>query len=178
MKSLTQCFTILLATLTSISHAATVTVTSVDDGLSNVGAPGTFYWAITNCNAGDTIAFNIPGTGPFFLKAPATGFPLIHRKHNLIIDGYTQPGSARNTNALTGTNSAVLQIAIDGRNGNSRNMVYEKYDGTLAKSDPPINNTFMATERGGYSATEKALLGVYRSTNVNIRGLAFIAKPN
>jgi hypothetical protein len=163
-----------LTSLTFVAPAATVTVTNADDGVSNVGALGTFYWALTNCSPGDTIAFNIPGDGPHYLKEPPNGFPLIHHKSNLTIDGYTQPGSARNTNAITGTNSAVLQIVIDARNGNTRNMEYTTYDGTLAKSDPPINNTFMATELCGYGDDERALLGVYRSTNVNIRGLAFL----
>jgi hypothetical protein len=180
MKKLTRLLPTLLAALASMSYAATVTVTNLDDGVSNVGAPGTFYWAITNCNAGDTIAFNIPGTGPFFLKAPSVGFPLIYRKHNLLIDGYTQSGASPNSNPITGSNNAVIKIVIDGRNGNTRNMWYEKYAPTNIISDPPIDNSFMKDEAGGYSATERALLGVYRSTNVNIRGLAFLAKepPN
>ena len=173
IKTLLSIATVIVS-VTLVSPAATVTVTVADDGVSNVGAPGTFYWAITNCAPGDTIAFNISGAGPFYLKEPPNGFPLIHHKNNLTIDGYTQPGSARNTNAITGTNSAVLQIVIDARNGNTRNMEYTTYDGTLATSDPPINNAFMATELCGYGNDERALLGVYRSTNVNIRGLAFL----
>lgn len=175
MKKTILQFAIILAVLTSVSHAATVTVTNADDGVSNIGGPGTFYWAITNCNAGDTIAFNISGTGPFYLKEPPNGFPLIYRKGNLIIDGYTQPGASANSNPISGSNNAVIKIVIDGRNGNTRNMNYPKY-GTTVTSDPPINNSFMSTEQGGYSDAERALLGVYRSTNVNIRGLAFLGK--
>src|ERR1035437_4640950 len=52
-----------LLSLVVAANAATVTVTVKHDGVSNIGATGTFYWAITNCNPGDTIAFNIPGPG-------------------------------------------------------------------------------------------------------------------
>jgi len=155
--------------------AATVTVTNADDGVSNVGAPGTFYWAITNCNAGDTIAFNLAGPGPFYLQEPPNGFPLVYHKNNLLIDGYTQPGSSANTNPITQSNNAVIKIVIDGRNGNDRDMNYTGYDGTLATSDPPIDNTSMTNEQGGFGDSERALLGIYRSTNVNVRGLAFLS---
>lgn len=168
----------LLATLASlgIATAATVTVTVVDDGVSNIGAPGTFYWAITNASAGDTIAFNIPGAGPHYLQVPPQGFPIIHRQSNLIIDGYTQPGSSRNTNPITSTNNAVIKIVIDGRTGGCRDMRYNLFGSTVI-SDPPINNTYMAAERPGLTGTgESAILGIYRSTNVNIRGLAILGK--
>ncbi len=160
------------------SQAATVTVTVVDDGFSNVGAAGTFYWALTNCNAGDTIAFNVAGTGPFYFQEPSGGFPLVYQKHNLLIDGYTQPGAKFNTNPNTSTNNAVLKIVIDGRDGNDRDMNYCGYDGTTATSIPPINNTSMADERAGYGDSERALLGIYRSTNVTVRGLAFLSTFN
>ena len=79
MKKAILQLAISLSFLTSVSHAAIVTVTNVDDGVNYIGTPGTFYWAITNCNPGDTIAFNIPGTGPFYLQEPPKGFPLIYR---------------------------------------------------------------------------------------------------
>jgi hypothetical protein len=69
MLSLTTLAAVMLGT----ANAATVTVTNIDDGVSNVGAPGTLYWAITNCNAGDTIAFNIDtgvhGPGPYYFAS-------------------------------------------------------------------------------------------------------------
>ena len=156
------------------ANAATVTVTVVDNGTSNVGAPGTFYWAITNAQAGDTIAFNIPGPGPHYLQVPPNGFPLIYRKNNLTIDGYTQPGSSPNSNSILSSNNAVIKIVVDGRNGGARDMAYETYDGSLIASDPPINNTAMATDRSGYGSDELALLGIYRSSGVTIRGIAFL----
>lgn len=164
--------------LLGTAFAATVTVTTVDNGVSNIGAPGTFYWAITNCNAGDTIAFNISGAGPHYLQVPPNGFPLVYKKHNLLIDGYTQPGASANTHSITQANNAVIKIVIDARNGNSRGMDYSTFDGTLGASDPPIDNTSMSSERSGYGNNERALLGIYRSTNVNVRGVAFLSTFN
>jgi hypothetical protein len=176
------CQTISLTTLAAVmcgaANAATVTVTVTDDGVSNIGAPGTFCWAITNAQAGDTIAFNIPGAGPHYLQEPPGGFPLVYHQSNLLIDGYTQPGSSANTQSITQANNAVIKIVIDGRNGNDRDMNYTGYDGTLATSDPPIDNTSMVNEQGGFGDIERALLGIYRSTNVNVRGLAFLSTWN
>jgi hypothetical protein len=163
-----------LSTLVGVAHAALVTVTVRDDGtVANAGAAGTFYWAITNAGPGDTIAFNIPGPGPHYLQIPPGGFPLIYRKHNLIIDGYTQPGASTNSNPITAPNNANLQIVVDGRNGNGRAMSYTEY-GTTVVVDPPIDNSSCVLENAGFSETDFALLGIYRSTNVNIRGLAFL----
>lgn len=165
--------------LTVATNAAIVTVTVKDDGVSNIGAPGTFYWALTNCSPGDTIAFNIPGAGPHFLQPPPAGFPLIYRKHRITIDGYTQPGAVPNSNPINAPNNAQIKIVIDGRNnspGNThaRDMGIAAYDGTPAKSDPPIDNS---TDTIGpcFDPGEMALLGIYRSTNVTIKGLAFLA---
>jgi hypothetical protein len=160
------------------ANAATVVVTVDDDGVSNIGAQGTFYWAITNAHASDTISFNIPGAGSHYLKEPAGGFPLVYKKHNLLIDGYTQPGASPNTHSITQANNAVIKIVIDGRNGNSRGMDYSTFDGTLATSDPPIDNTSMASEQSGFGNSERALLPIYRSTNVTVRGLAFLSTFN
>src|SRR5215203_580771 len=88
---------IMLGAFVGTASAATVVVTTADNGVSNIGANGTFYWALTNCSAGDTISFNIPGAGPHYLKSPPGGFPLLYQKHNVTIDGYTQPGSSINT---------------------------------------------------------------------------------
>ncbi len=176
MKALSRCCTTLLTSLgltalIGAANAATVTVTTAD---TTPGVTGSLYWALTNCQAGDTIAFKIPGAGPHFLQVPSGGLPLIYAKHNLTIDGYSQPGASANSNPITAPNNAVIKIVIDGRNGNGRNMDASTYDGTTATSDPPINNTSMSLERTGYGSSEWALLGVYRSTNVTIKGLAFL----
>ena len=64
---------------------------------------------------------------------------------------------------------------IDGRNNNYRELDYSHFDGTLATSVPPIDNTAMAGDPNATSDNEVALLGVYRSTNVTVKGLAFLA---
>jgi hypothetical protein len=190
-----------LSSWIATSNGATVTVTTVDNGVSNIGAVGTLYWAITNASPGDTIAFNVPGAGPHHFLPPPKGFPLVYQKHGLTIDGYTQPGSVSNTAAITATNNALLKIVIDCSNGNARDMAYVFYGKypLVTDSDPPIDNTAMfgdgtktatGREQGGYdpdafdiadpnppstyAVGEKAALGVYRSRNVTIKGLAFI----
>ncbi|MCX6917414.1 MAG: hypothetical protein NT167_31005 [Verrucomicrobia bacterium] len=168
--------TIALAAMIGSAAAGTVTVTVVDDGASNIGAPGTFYWALTNCHPGDTIAFNIDsgvnGAGPYYFMEPPGGFPIIHKLNNLLIDGYTQPGCSPNTGSMTQPNNAVIKIVIDGRNANDINMFSPSY--TTNNTVPPIDNTGETNVlRNGFGESERALLAVYRSTNVWIRGLAF-----
>jgi hypothetical protein len=162
------------------ANAATVSVTVEDNG-SNPGVTGTLYWAITNANPGDTIVFNLPGPSStvHFLRPPPTGFPLIYQKHGLTINGYTQPGSSANSNPITAANNALIKVVIDGRanspgNYHARDMGYGAYNGTLATSDPPIDNS-TDTLNPGFDPGAMALIGIYRSTNVTIKGLAFLA---
>lgn len=166
-------------------QAAVVDVVVQDNG-SNMGVPGTFYWALTNCNANDTIEFHIPGPAGkvHYLQSPPGGWPLIYQKHGLTINGYTQNGAAPNSNPMFSANNAQIKIVLDAREGFGRIMDNTWYDGTPSTSVPPINNTLMLAERGGYdNQDEWAILGVYRSTNVTIKGLAFLgdnflAQPN
>src|SRR5690242_6560064 len=87
--------------------AATFTVTNTNDS----GA-GSLRQAILDANAtagADTIVFDIPGPGVHTIT-PATPFDQITEA--VTIDGYSQPGSAVNTDPI-GTN-AVLLIELDG----------------------------------------------------------------
>jgi hypothetical protein len=152
------------------ASAATITVNTADNADFSAGKTNLVY-ALTNINDGDTIAFNIPGTGPHYLQTPVNGYPILI-KDRVTLDGYTQPGASPNTNPITTSNNAVIKIVLDSRNNNFRDMEYTLF--TLANSSPPIDNTSMATERGGYGAPERAVLGIYRATNVTIRGLAFL----
>lgn len=187
----TKLIVLTLLTLTTIigtASAATFTVTTTaSDG------PGSFSQAIRDADASpdtsNTIRFNIAGAGPHYISPPASGFPLI-TKDNTTVDGYSQPGSSVNTRSITETNNAVIKIVLDARppNANFRDMAYVFY-GTLNTSDPPINNSSMAgeppgtnSERGGFTPAtvspylreEVAILGIYRATNVTIRGLAIL----
>ena len=154
----------------TITRAAVITVNTADNSDFSAGATN-LVTALLEVKDGDTIAFDIPGAGPHYLQTPVGGFPLLI-KDNVTIDGYTQPGAVANSNPNTAPNNAVINIVLDSRNGNYRAMGYAQY--TLSNSIPPIDNTTMATERAGYGTNEMAILGVYRATNANIRGLAFL----
>lgn len=149
---------VFLAALAYTGSAAVITVTTKE----NVNPPAgqtSLLQAMKAAKAGDTIAFNIPGTGPFYIATPPEGYPLI-TANGLTIDGYTQPGSSPNTNPILGANNAKLMIVLDSRNGNFTSMNYQ-----------PDNS------RGaGYDDSEFAILGVFRAENVTIRGLSLLGK--
>ena len=80
--------------------------TTADDG------PGSLRQAINMANAEggtNTIAFDIPGSGPQVIM-PQSALPPVTSP--LIIDGYTQPGSRPNTSATA--DNAAPSIVIDG----------------------------------------------------------------
>jgi hypothetical protein len=84
--------------------AATFTVTN-----TNGEGAGSLRQAITeaNASAGNTIAFDIPGPGPFTI-APATALPVIGAE-NTTLDACTQPGADCSRLPLT------LKIRLDGQ---------------------------------------------------------------
>jgi hypothetical protein len=91
--------------------AADFTVTN-----SSSSGPGSLYQAITDANAlpgSDRIVFNIPGAGVQKIDVSQNLLPAV--TDTLTIDGYTQPGSSRNTLAV-GSNAVVL-IRIDNTAG-------------------------------------------------------------
>src|SRR5262249_39974436 len=67
-------------------------------------------------------------------------------------DGYTQPGSAPNTNTILSSNSARIQIVIDARGGGCHSEL--------------VSNAF--------ELTESQQLLIKGATNVTIRGLCFL----
>jgi hypothetical protein len=96
-----------------LAHANTFSVTNTNDSGS-----GSLRKAILDANArlgADTIRFNIPGTGVKTIL-PASELPDI--TDPVVIDGYTQPGSKKNTRA-TGAIDAVIQIELRGLNAGS-----------------------------------------------------------
>ena len=90
------------------------TVTTTADA-----GPGSLRAAIAAANtvsiAADpdpiAISFDIPGPGPHTIS-PATALPNITRP--VVIDGFTQPGSAANTAAIDQAIDAVIQIELSG----------------------------------------------------------------
>ena len=67
--------------------------------------------AMPNLGGPDQIQFFIPGTGVKTI-APTTALPPI--SDAVVVDGYTQPGAARNTNGPGLGDNAVLRIELNG----------------------------------------------------------------
>lgn len=143
--------------------AATWTVTNTADA-----GPGSLRQAILDAgaNAGaDTIAFAIPGSGPFRI-APATRLPDL--RGTLTIDGYTQPGSRPNT--LTpdqgGLDGAPL-IEIHG-SGSGFGLVLE---GGATIADVTLRglvlNGFQWQIGGGNANSRLTIEGCYIGTSVD-----------
>lgn len=94
-----------------LAAASTAAVTFTVTNAADSGA-GSLRQAILDANASpglDMIAFNIIGSGVHTIS-PTSPFPTITGP--VIIDGYTQPGSAANT--LVVGNDATLLIEING----------------------------------------------------------------
>jgi len=140
------------------ASAAVITVTTTNN-VNPAGGQVSLKQALSQVQDGDTIAFNIPGAGPHFIPTPPGGYPYI-RKNNVTIDGYTQPGSAPNTNSILAPNTARIQIVLDSRNGEYTTMDYDPAGGSP-----------------GYGDTEAAILGIIDATGVHVRGLSFLGKP-
>lgn len=109
----TSYFTAFLAlALTSITDAATFTVTNTNDSGAN-SLRDAIDQSNSPLNPGkDTILFNIPGNGPHVI-APIMGpiaLPTI--TDPVHIDGYSQPGAQR----ATSTVPATIKIVISGEN--------------------------------------------------------------
>ena len=85
--------------------------------------------AANSTTAADTIAFNIPGSGPHTIQTDSD-FPIITEP--VIIDGYTQSGASRNTNPPEFPINAVLKIELDGSNaGGSYGLFISAADCTV-----------------------------------------------
>lgn len=95
----------------SAIDAAVFTVTN-----TNISGAGSLHQAILDANAApgaDVIVFEIPGAGPHvILPTFAQPLPSLTDPAGVIIDGYTQAGTAPNTSS-NGWNG-VIQIQLDG----------------------------------------------------------------
>jgi hypothetical protein len=154
MKTIRTLFVSLsLVAAGQLAQAKIITVNTADNTAVGVGQTN-LVKAINSLADGDTIQFNIPGPGPFYLVTPPfvpnNGYPAI-TNNGVTIDGYSQPGSAANTNTILGSNTAAIKIVIDSRAG-GRHM----------------------EDIAGYGTSESGALFVTRATNVNIRGLCFL----
>lgn len=134
-----------------------------------------------NANAGtDTIAFNIPGTGPHTI-ALTSALPTV--TDPVIIDGYTQPGASPNTNA-TGAINSVLMIELNGSGaGNTdglnitgggstvRGLVINRFsrNGIILQTNGGnrIEGNFIGTNVAGNADLGNALNGILISQSSN-----------
>lgn len=172
--------------------AAIITVNTVDNTDFSAGKTN-LYLAIslanTNGESSNTINFDIPGAGPHYIVTPQFsapgsiadlngGYPII-TNHNLTIDGYSQAGAQPNTSPILGANDAVLKIVIDSRKAN-----YPTTDGNhplqLGANSmnyslfPDCKGLPFASNQFGYGTGDAAQIGIFRATNVVIRGLCFL----
>jgi hypothetical protein len=132
----------------------------------NNEAPGTgetsLLQALSDLQDGDYIRFNIPGAGPHVIVTPIGGYPLI-TNNGITIDGYTQPGSVRNSNAILGGNNAQLRIVIDSTGTESE-------PGPL----PLVRSTRLPFS--GYGDSENGIFAVLEGDNFAVRGISFVAR--
>jgi len=140
--------------------AAVLTVTTTDN-INPSSGQLSFKQALGQVQAGDTIAFNIPGAGPHLILTPPGGYPYV-TADNVTIDGYTQPGSSPNSNPILAANNAKIQIVLDSRNGNYTLM---DYAGTTPNDDT------------GFGDGEAAIIGVIEAKNFTIRGTSLVGVP-
>lgn len=142
------------------TQAATLTVTTTNN-VDPAASQLSLAQAISRAQDGDTIAFNIPGPGPHYIETPAEGYAMI-RANDVHIDGYTQPGSKKNTNPILAANNAKIDIVLDSRNGGHTPM--------NAPVDPADTNT-------GFGDDESGVIGFFGVSNFRVEGLSIIAAP-
>jgi hypothetical protein len=147
---------------------------------SSDAGPGSLRQAIEDANAApgrDGIAFAIPGAGPHVIQV-ASQLPVI--TDPVVIDGYSQPGAAPNTNATRHGSNAVVQIVLDGSlvpsivNGmittaprtTIRGLAIHSFDDGIivAADDARIEGSFIGTNAAGTEA------GANRGTGVRVLG--------
>ena len=145
-----------LALFCAVTQAAVITVNT-----TNNVSPGpnetNLVVALKSLHDGDTILFNIPGSGPFYISTPADGYPLI-TNNNVVVDGYSQPGSSPNTNSILQPNNARIQIVLDSRDG------------------PEQRTRLGALGNSGFSDGDSAILAAQGAKNFKIRGVSFLSR--
>ena len=141
-------------------QAKIITVNNADN--TNFGAGVTnLVKAISLLADGDTIRFNIPGSGVHYLLTPVNGYPLITNQ-SITIDGYSQPGAVPNSNPIHAANNAQLKIVLSSTNGNGIAIVFA----ALAASG------YASFAHPGFNNDDYAILAFFRGTNNWIKGLA------
>src|SRR5438067_13655061 len=147
------------------AHAATLTVNTADDhndGVCNA-ADCTLREAINAANAGDTISFNIPGSGVHTINV-TSGFSITKA---VTIDGTTQPGFAGAP--VIELNGAGAGAGINGLNVNAPNVIIKgliinRFSGYAINFDSPGNSSvqgcYIGTNAAGTAASANGTGGI------------------
>lgn len=141
-------------------NAAIITVTTTNNASPGAGQVS-LAQAIQRAQQGDEIRFNIPGSGPHYIVTPPEGYAFI-TNNNVVIDGYSQPGSSANTNSILSPNNAQLRIVLDSREGGHKIMDVPR----VSPNDDP-----------GFARFEGAVLGIVGAEGVRVQGLSFLGVP-
>jgi titin len=167
--------------LTPMLRAATFTVTNTLDS----GA-GSFRQAILDANAtagSDTIAFQIPGPGPFTIS-PTTALPPLTEP--VVVDGTTQPGyTVRPVIELNGTGAGggVVGLRVAGGSSLIRGLAINRFDSDGIRLDSggnAIQGNYIGTDVTGTLARGNGQYGIFvfgtaanllGGTNTNERNL-------
>jgi hypothetical protein len=165
MKKTPRSLLLILSFAAIVSGEAKVITVNTIDNVSPGPNQTNLVQAIKLLADGDTIQFNIPGSGVQYIQTPTDGYPLI-TANSVTIDGYSQPGASPNSNPIHTPNNAVLKIALTSTNGNG-----------LSMQIAITNHTGIANDNLGFGADEMAILGFYQSSNVTVKGLAFLSAP-
>jgi hypothetical protein len=140
---------VLALLVASAASAATLTVTNTSDS----GA-GSLRQAILDANSGagtDTIAFNIPGGGPYVITPLAPGLPAMTGP--TIVDGTTQPGYA-GTPIVEIANLAGSGLKLQGGSSTIRGIVVRGLNTGIAleSSNNHVENCYVGTDVTGTMA--------------------------
>jgi len=203
-KSLVLFFVLLLAVglvgawfvlLPGTARAAVYTVTLTTDTLP-VGVPGELRFEINAANATpgvpDTINFAIPGAGPHTIS-PVAALPNI--ADQLLINGYTQPGSAPATPVLpatilieldgTGAGAGVHGLSFTSLANSSRvrGLAINRFNGSGFYIQPnttlvQIDGNYIGTDAGGTVALANGDRGVHVMDNANNNTIGGTAPAN
>lgn len=147
------------------AQAATFTVSN-----TNGSGAGSLRQAILDANANgvipaDTIAFNIPGSGPHLI-AIGSRLPVVGG--GVTIDGFSQPGSSANTRAAGAGSNAVLRIVLHG-GGSPQGTVGLVLDGTASRRavvQGLVINNLLGTAAHGIEIRNGAIVrGCHIGTN-------------
>src|SRR6266581_4763775 len=150
-------FTATLALFCAVTQAAVITVNTTNNVNPLPLLETSLRQALTNLHDGDTIQFNMPGSGPFYISTPTNGYPFL-TNNNIVIDGYSQPGSSPNTNSILQPNNARIQIVLDSRDG------------------PEQRSRLESLRNPGFFDWESAILAAQGAKNFKIRGVSFLSR--